>query len=160
MTFRVPTLASYLIGLIIIALVAAAALAVPGLDVKILAAGLFLGHLIGSLIGPKTASAESPAPKAAKAVPAPRAAGGSVSLYVGNIAFNANKSALQKLFETYGEVKSVRIMTDRQTRKPRGYGFVEMDEAGAKAAMKALDGSEFCGRNLRVTEAQQKEASY
>jgi hypothetical protein len=160
MTFRAPTLSSYLIGLTIIAILAGAGtLALPaGLEaLKILAAGLFLGHLVGSFIGPKAASAGSPAPKTEKAAPAPRDAGGSISLYVGNIAFNANKSALQKLFETYGQVKSVRIMTDRQTRKPRGYGFVEMDEAGAKAAMKALDGSEFCGRSLRVTEAQQKK---
>lgn len=158
MTFRVPTLASYFIGLIIIALLAGAGtLVFPGVDaLKILAVGLFLGHLVGSFIGPKSAAAEAAAPKAAKSAAAPRAAGGNVSLYVGNIAFNANRTALQKLFETYGEVVSVRIMTDRQTRKPRGYGFVEMDETGARAAIAALDGKEFCGRELRVSEAQQK----
>lgn len=160
MTFRVPALASYLIGLVFIALIAAAGyLAGLGTEsVKVLAIGLFIGQLIGSCIGPRTAAAGS-TPKAAKAAApaAPRAEGGSIALYVGNIAFNANRSALQKLFETCGEVKSVRIMTDRQTRKPRGYGFVEMDEAGARAAITSLDGKEFCGRALRVSEAQQKD---
>lgn len=160
MTFRVPTLSSYFIGLIIIALIAAAGyLVAPGMEtLKILAAGLFLGHLVGSFIGPKGAATAPSAPKTAKASAAPAhpAAGGNISLYVGNIAFSASKSALQKLFEPYGEVKSVRIMTDRQTRKPRGYGFVEMDDAGARAAIASLDGSEFCGRTLRVSEAQQK----
>lgn len=157
MMFRVPTLASYLTGLILIALIATAGyLAGPGAEaLKFLAIGLFLGHLVGSFIGPRTATRSAPTQATTSA--APGAAGGSISLYVGNIAFNANKSALQKLFETYGEVKSVRIMTDRQTRKPRGYGFVEMDEVGAKAAIAALDGKEFCGRALRVSEAQQKE---
>ena len=165
MTFRVPTLSSYLIGLIIIALIAAVGyFAGPAVEtLKILAAGLFLGHLVGSFIGPKAASAEGAAPtaaKAAKATAAPRGTGGSISLYVGNIAFSASRSALQKLFEPYGEVKSVRIMTDRHTRKPRGYGFVEMDDAGARAAMSALDGNEFCGRTLRVSEAQQKNTDH
>lgn len=79
------------------------------------------------------------------------------TIFVGNLAFKANRDELRKLFEQYGTVHSVRIMTDRVTRRPRGFAFVEMDAAGVAAAIKGLDGIEFCGRNLRVNEGSEQQ---
>jgi hypothetical protein len=82
--------------------------------------------------------------------------GQSTTLYVGNLAFKANRHALAKLFEQYGDVLSARIATDRNTRKPRGFGFVEMSTADAEKAMSSLDGETFFGRKLTVTEAKEQ----
>ena len=78
------------------------------------------------------------------------------TIFVGNLAFRANKYDLGKLFEDYGTVYSVRLMTDRATRKPRGFGFVEMAAKDAPKAIKELDGHEFHGRELRVNEANER----
>jgi hypothetical protein len=75
------------------------------------------------------------------------------TLFVGNLAFKATDHDLRKLFSEYGEVFSIRLMIDRHTRKPRGYGFVEMEASGAKKAIAALNEFEFMGRPLRVNQA-------
>lgn len=80
------------------------------------------------------------------------------TLFVGNLAFKATDHDLRKLFSEYGEVFSIRLMIDRHTRKPRGYGFVEMDVAGAKKAIAALNEHEFMGRPLRVNQANAPKA--
>lgn len=77
-------------------------------------------------------------------------------LYVGNLPFSASEDSVRDLFAAHGEVESVNLITDRETGRPRGFGFVEMDEAGANAAIQALDGEEFEGRALKVNEAQDK----
>jgi RNA recognition motif-containing protein len=78
-------------------------------------------------------------------------------LYVGNIPFSATEADLRSLFEKHGGVASVNIITDRETGRPRGFAFVEMqDENAAEAAIRALDGSDMGGRPLRVNEAQDK----
>ena len=77
-------------------------------------------------------------------------------LYVGNLPFSASEDSVRDLFADHGEVESVNLITDRETGRPRGFGFVEMDEAGATAAIQALDGEEFEGRALKVNEAQDK----
>lgn len=84
-------------------------------------------------------------------------AGESRSIFVGNLAYRTSKEELQQLFAAYGTVRSVRIMTDRVTRRPRGFGFVEMDAPGAAAAIKALDGRDFYGRQLKVNEGKNRE---
>ena len=76
-----------------------------------------------------------------------------MKLYVGNLPFSATESAIRELFEKHGSVESVNLITDRDTGKPRGFGFVEMSEGG-KAAMSALDGHEMDGRALKVNEAK------
>ena len=83
--------------------------------------------------------------------------GESKSIFVGNLAYRTSKEELQHLFGAYGMVRSVRIMTDRVTRRPRGFGFVEMDAAAAAAAIKALDGKEFYGRQLKVNEGNERK---
>ena len=78
-------------------------------------------------------------------------------MYVGNLPWSATEDQLKELFAPYGEVQSVAVITDRETGRARGFGFVEMDEADADKAMRELDGRDFGGRALRVNEAQKKE---
>ncbi len=80
----------------------------------------------------------------------------SSKLYVGNLPFTAQEDEIRNLFSTYGEVLSVALISDRETGRPRGFGFVEMNESGARSAMEALDGKDFQGRNLRINEAQER----
>ena len=81
----------------------------------------------------------------------------SKKLYVGNLPFSVTESELRTAFEQHGSVSSVNVITDRETGRPRGFAFVEMEDASAAdAAMRALDGNEFGGRNLRVNEAQDR----
>ena len=80
----------------------------------------------------------------------------SMTLYVGNLPFSASQDEIQDLFAAHGEVVSVKLMMDRDTGRPRGFGFVEMENDGAKSAMSALNGAQFQGRALRVNEAEQR----
>jgi RNA recognition motif-containing protein len=78
------------------------------------------------------------------------------TIYVGNLSFSTTEDQIRELFAQHGTVHSVRLATDRQTGRPRGFGFVEMDPDAAQAAIEALDGVELGGRNLRVNEAKEK----
>lgn len=77
-----------------------------------------------------------------------------MKLYLGNLPFSASESEIRELFGQHGTVHSVNLITDRDTGQPRGFGFVEMDDADATAAMKALDGTDMGGRSLKVNEAR------
>ena len=77
-------------------------------------------------------------------------------IYVGNLPFSATEEEIRQLFERHGTVTSVSLINDRETGRPRGFGFVEMDEAGADAAISSLDAKDFGGRSLRVNEAQDR----
>lgn len=79
-------------------------------------------------------------------------------IYVGNLPFSATEDELRELFERHGAVQSVALINDRETGRPRGFGFVEMDDPGATSAVKALDGQNFGGRSLRVSEAQERRS--
>lgn len=79
------------------------------------------------------------------------------NIYVGNLPFSATEAEVKKLFEAYGPVNSVNLITDRDTGRLRGFGFVEMDDAVAAAAIKSLDGQEFGGRALMVNEARERK---
>ncbi len=78
------------------------------------------------------------------------------SVFVGNLSFKAKPEELRELFARFGAVHSVRIMTDRATRRPRGFAFVEMDGAAADRAISTLNGQEFMGRQLRVNEGSER----
>jgi RNA recognition motif-containing protein len=78
-------------------------------------------------------------------------------IYVGNLPFSATEDGLRDHFAQHGEVHSVRIITDRETGRSRGFGFVEMDAATADEAIRSLDQEDFGGRNLKVNEAQPRE---
>lgn len=79
------------------------------------------------------------------------------NIFVGNLSFNTSEEDLRQIFESYGQVDRVSILTDRDTGRSRGFGFVEMtsDEDGEKA-ITALNGSQFGGRTINVNEARPK----
>jgi len=76
------------------------------------------------------------------------------SIYVGNLSFDVTTDQLEALFAAHGEVLSVNLISDRDSGEPRGFAFVEMDDAAAVAAVQATNGIEFRGRNLRVNFAK------
>ena len=75
---------------------------------------------------------------------------------MGNLSFNATEQDVRSLFERHGKVDSVKLIMDRETGKPRGFGFVDMDQNEAQAAIQALNGHQMNGRPLRVNEAQER----
>ncbi len=81
----------------------------------------------------------------------------SKSLYVGNLPWSATEEEIQTLFVEFGDVLSVKLITDRETGRTRGFAFVEMEDPSAESAIKSLDGSSFGGRTLRVNEAKPRE---
>ncbi len=81
-----------------------------------------------------------------------------MSIYVGNLSYDVTQEDLSSVFAEYGTVKRVQIPTDRESGRPRGFGFVEMEsEAEEDAAIEALDGAEWMGRSLRVNKAKPRE---
>jgi cold-inducible RNA-binding protein len=81
-----------------------------------------------------------------------------VNIFVGNLAFSTTDHDLRQLFEPYGEVDTINIITDRYTGQSRGFGFVEMpDRAAAQAAIQGLQGQALGGRTLNVNEAKPRE---
>lgn len=80
-------------------------------------------------------------------------------MYVSNLSFQVQEENLRELFESFGEVKSAKIITDRETGRSRGFGFVEMNsDDAANDAMTALNGREFEGRAISVSVAREKES--
>jgi RNA recognition motif-containing protein len=78
------------------------------------------------------------------------------TLYVGNLPYRANESAIRELFSEHGQVHSVRLMKDKHTGKRRGFGFVEMSANAADAAVTSLNDTEFQQRTLKVREAKER----
>ena len=80
-----------------------------------------------------------------------------MNIYVGNIAWGVSNDELEALFSQYGEVNSARIITDRESGRSKGFGFVEMATAdSANTAIEALNGNDFGGRDLRVNQAKER----
>ena len=81
-----------------------------------------------------------------------------MNIFVGNLAYSATDHDLRQLFEQYGVVDKVNLITDRDTGRPRGFGFVEMpDSQAARAAIQGLQGKDLGGRPLTVNEAKPRE---
>lgn len=80
-------------------------------------------------------------------------------LFVGNLSWNVDDAQLEEVFRQYGEVESARVITDRDTGRSRGFGFVEMDAPDINAVISALNGREIDGRPIRVNEAEDKRDS-
>jgi len=110
---------------------------------SIFSTGIFIGAVIGGIATALFASASKSAD------------GDSVTLYVGNLPFSATKDEVEDLFRPYGTVHDVRLITGGPNRRPKGYGFVEMDAYGAKDALK-LNGVDMDGRKLRINESKDK----
>lgn len=119
-----------------------------------MALGLFLGMFFGAQLFTVIASIKVPAKR-----PAPKSVSISVgdneivSMFVGNLAFRVRGRQLAELFEPYGPIESIRIVKDRHTGRGKGFGFVDMKGAAAKRAIAELDGTEFFGRTIKVSEA-------
>ena len=79
------------------------------------------------------------------------------NIYIGNLPFSTDETEVKGLFEAYGTVNSVNLITDRDTGRLRGFGFVEMDDADAAKAIESLDGQDFGGRSLKVNEARERQ---
>ncbi|PIE51665.1 RNA-binding protein [Candidatus Fermentibacteria bacterium] len=77
-----------------------------------------------------------------------------MNLYVGNLSWGVDNDSLRSFFENYGEVTDARVITDRETGRSRGFGFVEMPEEAARNAIAQCDGVELDGRPVRVSEAR------
>ena len=81
-----------------------------------------------------------------------------MNIYVGNMDYGLKEEDLRELFGAFGEVTSVRVITDAETRRPKGFAFVEMaDDEAAKKAMEELNGKDINGRALTVNEARPRE---
>lgn len=80
-----------------------------------------------------------------------------MTIYIGNLSYQVTQEDIKEVFADYGDVKSVVLPIDRETGKPRGFGFVEMVKADDEdSAISALDGAEWMGRQLRVNKAKPK----
>ena len=78
-------------------------------------------------------------------------------IYIGNLPYTSTEDEVRELFAQYGEVVSCALPTDRETGRPRGFGFVEMSDEDGRKAIEGLDGQPFGGRQLRVNEARPRE---
>ena len=77
-------------------------------------------------------------------------------LFIGNLPFSATEQSVRALFEPHGTIESLALINDRETGRPRGFGFIEMSSDDAAKAAQALNGQDFDGRALKVSEAQSK----
>ncbi len=83
-----------------------------------------------------------------------------MNIYVGNLSFDTAEGGLREAFSAFGEVASARVITDRETGRNKGFGFVEMpDDSQARAAIEGLDGKELDGRTIKVNESKPRENS-
>ncbi len=82
----------------------------------------------------------------------------SMNIYVGNLSWSTTDADLKSLFSQFGQVTSAHVIEDRATGRSRGFGFVEMDDEGARKSIQALNGTDFQGRNLKVNESQPRES--
>jgi RNA recognition motif-containing protein len=80
-----------------------------------------------------------------------------MKLYVGNLPNAITEDEVRALFQAQGEVQSVKLITDRETGRPKGFGFIEMSDNAARNAIKSLNETEVQGRNIIVNEAQEKK---
>ncbi|HKE94523.1 MAG TPA: RNA-binding protein [Povalibacter sp.] len=80
-----------------------------------------------------------------------------MKIYVGNLPFSATEQDVRALFEAHGPVQSVALINDRETGRPRGFGFVEMASAEGQRAIQSLNGKDMGGRPLRINEAQERQ---
>lgn len=79
------------------------------------------------------------------------------SIYIGNLPWSTSEEQLKQLFQEVGNVLSVKLINDRETGKPKGFGFVEMEDNDAAAAIEKFNGFEYGGRTLKVNEANPKK---
>jgi len=111
----------------------------------IFAAGLLLGGLLNRPLSK------------AKPLPTVGDTGEMATLFIGNVAYKASEQEIRAAFEKFGEVLAVRLVIDKRSGRPRGYGFVEMAASGAERAIAELNDTEFAGRTLKVNVANERK---
>ncbi|RLA19421.1 MAG: RNA-binding protein [Gammaproteobacteria bacterium] len=111
----------------------------------VFAGGLLLGGLINQPLSK------------AKRLPTVGDTGEMTTLFIGNVAYKAGEPEIRSLFSKYGEVLAVRLVIDKRSGRPRGYGFVEMAASGAEKAIKELNDTDFAGRMLKVNVANERK---
>lgn len=79
-----------------------------------------------------------------------------MNIYVGNLPYSVDEEDIRSLFEEFGDVNSVKLISDRETGRMKGFGFVDMEDAGGANAIENLDGSDFNGRNIKVNQARER----
>ncbi|WP_016956242.1 RNA recognition motif domain-containing protein [Catenovulum agarivorans] len=136
-------------ALVLVVLALVSFFVVPALSINIevnvaLAVGLIVGGALVIFLSPSAAADVQVNSEASK------------TLYVGNLPYRANEASVRELFSQHGDVRSVRLMRDRNTGKRKGFGFVEINESAAEAAINALNDQEFQQRTLKVREAKDK----
>jgi len=77
-------------------------------------------------------------------------------IYCGNLSFSTTEAEIRTLFEQFGTVHEINLITDRETGRPRGFGFIQMDDADADEAISKLNGTELGGRSLRINVARER----
>lgn len=80
-----------------------------------------------------------------------------MNIFAGNLSFDTTETELRELFEEFGTVDSVKLISDRETGRSRGFAFVEMENSGGEAAIKALNGKDVQGRTIRVDQAEERK---
>ena len=80
-----------------------------------------------------------------------------MNIYVGNLPFSVDDDKLREMFEAFGEVESAKVISDRETGRSRGFGFVEMENSAADAAIKELNKQEIDGRALKVNQSEPRK---
>lgn len=78
------------------------------------------------------------------------------SIYIGNLSYSVTTEQLEALFSQYGEVISIKLINDKDSGKPKGYGFVEMEDANADTAIRELNSTNYLSRTIKVSEAKEK----
>ncbi|MPY25809.1 RNA-binding protein [Shewanella psychropiezotolerans] len=113
--------------------------------------GAIIASVIFSLKGQSTESGDN-------AVSVEQYTGPTMTLYVGNLPYRVHEGEVKELFGKYGPVNSVRLVRDRKTGRRKGFGFIEMSEAGAQKAMSKLNEFDFQERTLKVREAKSQDS--
>jgi len=80
-----------------------------------------------------------------------------MNIFAGNLPFGTTEDDLKAMFEEHGAVESVKLITDRETGRSRGFAFIEMENSGADSAIKALNGTELEGRSIRINQAEERK---
>ena len=153
---------NFVIALLVVAITAILAYFLGSLlnmEAFSLVVGVLLGGFVGALIGSHNLdydfAEKTPKAKAQPQHPKPSNEA-SQTIFVGNLPYKANTYNLRKLFENYGAVKSVRIAIDKETRRKRSFGFIEMNTDDADKAISELNDEPFYGRELKVSHAREK----
>ena len=79
-----------------------------------------------------------------------------MNIYIGNLPYSANEDEVRDIFEEYGDVNSVKLITDRETGRLKGFGFIEMDNDGGEKAIEDLHEADYGGRTIVVNQAREK----